>query len=927
MSNQYIFSQFLIQAHQNPDLIAIRADGKDISYSELDMLSEALALRLIKYCQIQNKVIAIYGKRSAALVISILACSRAGLTFAVIDSAYPKERTLKMVQVISPAIIIGIDTSNDEMKEVFEELDDRTPLLSIDYTYLDKIKSLSNHYESLSTLDLNIYQNAYLLFTSGTTGLPKCIQTSHSPLVHFVDWYIKTFDVKAGTKFSLLSGIGHDPMLRDIFVPLSIGGIVIIPETVDIASPIKIFQWIKSNKISYLHATPQLLRIICAGAKEQEALPHLSYVFSGGDVLRASHVNELRKLANQCNVVNFYGSTETPQAMAFYKIKDNDINDPIPIGNGIADVKLHLLDLNMSPVLVGETGQIGIETEYLSGGYFNDQTTTNSKFIDSSYTSNSGKIYLTGDYGMLRSDGYIVLKGRIDDQVKIRGFRVELGEIVSALEQEATVQNAVVLSHQAQNGENFLFAYLMKQSDANISEEVLTNQVKEAISIKIPSYMVPNHYIWLESIPLLPNGKINRAELIKIGQEFNLDKANRDFHFNENENQESILNTLIKQWKMILNVSVLDTNKSFVALGGDSLSFIQASLVIEKNLGWLPEDWEKKPLNEIAKLKPKLGNKTTRIGMPILIRALSIALIVLGHFGILEIAGSTVALFIISGWSIGKYQINTILTNNSIRPFLSTITKIFIPTALITALLQLFFMKNIYWLNLIGISNFINPNYGYYGGYWFVMVMMQNLIVLAFIFYFKKIRELFRKNFYRSSYVACLLMILAMNVAPSFWNTDYLFNRLPHMTIWAMFLGMNISSATSYKQKILSSLLVFIPLYIINNPLVSSQNHASTFPLISSLLIINFQYIAVPSILGLIINAVAESSLFIYLTHFQSRSLINHTFLKNYYLAQFIVALIIGYISLKFWNKYSKKMMGIIESKSMLHIKIKFPKL
>ena len=131
MPEQCIFNQFLMQANRNANLIAIRTAKRTLSYTELDVLSAGLSVELLQYSQQQNKVIAIYGKRSAALIVAMLACARAGFTFAILDSDYPKERILKMAQVILPAMIIGIETSDTELQEIFEELSDQTSLLSM----------------------------------------------------------------------------------------------------------------------------------------------------------------------------------------------------------------------------------------------------------------------------------------------------------------------------------------------------------------------------------------------------------------------------------------------------------------------------------------------------------------------------------------------------------------------------------------------------------------------------------------------------------------------------------------------------------------------------------------------------------------------------------------------------------------------------
>lgn len=915
MIQQYIFNQFLIQARHHPNAIAVRTVNRTFSYAELNILSAHLSAKLLQSNNQQSKIIAIYGKRSATLIVSILACARADLTFAVLDSAYPKERLIRMAQVIKPAIIVGIDTNDEELTEVFDEFSDETPLLSVNDTCLARIKSLPIDIEELPAFDVDINQTAYLLFTSGTTGVPKCIKTSHRPLAHFVDWYAKTFDVKHGAKFSMLSGLGHDPVLRDIFAPLSTGGEINIPETEIITNPIKLFQWMQSNKIAYTHTTPQLLRLLCAGVKEGETLPYLRYVFSGGDTLRMLHVNELRKLAHQCKIVNFYGTTETPQAMAFYEVKANDIDDPIPIGNGIADVKVHILSKDLKVAAMGETGQIGIETAYLSDGYLDDQLLTNGRFVVSADSKQAvNMIYLTGDNGMCRADGSIVLRGRMDDQVKIRGFRVELGEVVAALESETAIQCAAVLARQAQNGENYLVAYLVKPKELE-ANNALFEQIKTSVTTKLPAYMVPNHYVWLDALPLLPNGKLDRTKLPEVEQQNSLVPEDADVN-----STEYMLN---KQWKTILNTSTLDTRKSFVELGGDSLSYIQATLAIEKSIGWLPEDWEKIPLKTIAKLPKKMGSKSYEVGMPIIIRALSIILIVVEHAiadltntADFTITGTTAALFIVAGWSFGKYQANMILKSNSVLASYSTLVKILLPSITYLFLLQITHegIEGIDWPSLLLFSNFIS--FENYGNYWFVMVLVQCLIILSVLFSFQKIRSLFSKNQFNFAITATIIGIFAALTIPHLWNTNSLMDRVPHMKLWYMFLGMSIAYASSSKDKtILVAITIFAFLgiwffgelytWIPREAFFSPWVEGDTFlliPMIATLLLINVPRLLVQATLAKIINIIAASSLFIYLAQHQFFNLAYKLHLPKEVLLLCIFAVIGGIIFWKFWE-------------------------
>jgi acyl carrier protein len=669
---------------------------------------------------------------------------------------------------------------------------------------------------------------------------------------------------------------------------------------------------VQLNNIAYIHATPQLLRLLCAGAKEGETLPHLCYVFSGGDALRISHVSELRKLANRIKVVNFYGTTETPQAMAFYEVKPNDLADPIPIGSGIDDVNVIVLNNELKSAEVGEIGQIGIETEYLSNGYLNDESLTSGKFITLSDQEHSDKnIYLTGDNGMRLSDGSIVIKGRIDDQVKIRGFRVELGEIVSALENQAEVSSAAISVQLAQNGENFLVAYLVKANASEASDDSI-NKLKTSLITQIPAYMIPNHYVWLDALPLLPNGKLDRAKLPKIELTSVLDSNE------ENIESRSNKDFLIKQWEIILNISNIDTQKSFVNLGGDSLSFIQASIAIEKNIGWLPDNWEKMPLKDINALPKKLGEKFKQVGMPIFFRALSIVLVVAGHYDILMITGSTTALFVVAGWSFGKYQIPTILQENRVKSVYLTILKIAIPTFCATLLKLLLGIKS-YWWSLLLIANNFKSNKEQLAEYWFLLVLMQCLFAIAILFSFKRVRELVKENEYRFLIIATLITITLGLIGSQLFDSYALIQRVIYLKIWLVFLGMSIAFANTLEKKLTITAIAvasFVGVWFVGeeypwfdrqpflHPWVNHDNFM-WFPLVSIFALLFISRIKIPQKIATVVYLLAESSLMIYLTNNFIQKIIKSFYPNTDSFILLFAGLVLGVVFWKIWEKIS----------------------
>ncbi len=873
---------FVCMAECCPDAPAICDGSITLSYAEVEKLSRNLSGRIMQLTQGSQRVVGIHGRRSTSLVIAVLAAVRAGHTFAILDASYPIERVRKQAQMTGAALIIGTDVPATELQEIYSSLAD-VPTLALD---ADKLRALSDNVPQINPLPQNPI--AYLLFTSGTTGTPKCIQTGHAPLVHFLEFYTQSFQPTSRDRFSMLSGVGHDPFLRDMFAPLSVGAQICIPNEAFIRNPSRLYSWLQEQKISFVHATPQLLKLICAGQGKQPPLRHLKYLFSGGDTLLATHVEPFRVAAPSASIVNFYGATETPQAMGFHIVTPDDNEGRIPLGRGIQDVQLLVLTETLALASPGEHGQIAIRTRFLSDGYLGDTTATSHNFISSPFTDDpEDHIYLSGDQGYYRDDGSVVGIGRLDDQVKIRGYRVELNEVSQAIERTGLTSNTVVLAHTTGTGENLLVAYAVTCPQAgDIHEAEQTERLRQALQEMLPSYMVPSQFVWVANIPLSPNGKVDRAQLASQRPKF------EDTAANVVDSDDEPLKNLIREWGAILSVGTLDPARSFVQLGGDSLSYIQASITVEKALGWLPDDWEKMPLLSLAAMPRRGSVGMHQIGTPILIRALSIVLIVLDHFKVVDIKGSTTALFIIAGWSFGSYQFRAILDRQSVAPIRATIYQILLPTVLCILFLQLRYSQ-LHWESLMLVSNFVSPDFDHGFTFWFLEVLVQMFCLLALLFSFQAVRTAAaREPFWAALTLGCIAYVLG-TISEQIWDTNHLFHRVPQFYLWTLFLGMAVVYAESRQRKILLTLLMA------GTALIGS---VSLFAFLATAFVLWVRKVELPAVIVRPVNYLAISSMFIYLTHFQFRSILRHTPVGEHTGVSVIFALLGGVLVWKVWD-------------------------
>jgi acyl-CoA synthetase (AMP-forming)/AMP-acid ligase II len=379
----------------------------------------------------------------------------------------------------------------------------------------------------------------------------------------------------------MLSGLSHDPLLRDIFTPLSIGATLCIPKQSTLFDPTELLDWLYTNAISVCHLTPALGEIIASGYEIQSpGLPQLRYLFWGGDVLNLKTYKNLLEIAPSAAQVNFYGATETPQAMAYYPIDPNWGDGQFPIGKGIDNAQLLLITENNTLADVEELGEIWIRSPYLSIGYLNDEEQTLSRFVSNPFTGTEDDLcYRTGDLGKYLLDGNVSFAGRLDHQVKIRGFRVEPGEVAGMIERFPGIARAIVLAKETGRDSKVLVAYISHEANKSVATTELLDNLRQ----NLPSYMIPSFVVQMEQgFPLLPNGKI---DLQALPQPKETDAPITTGYIAPCNEQEL---ELVNIWQEILGVDKIGVNDNFLALGGDSLSALKA-LVRMKKLG-IPND-------------------------------------------------------------------------------------------------------------------------------------------------------------------------------------------------------------------------------------------------------------------------------------------------------------------------------------------------
>ncbi|HEY0375487.1 MAG TPA: amino acid adenylation domain-containing protein [Pyrinomonadaceae bacterium] len=522
-----VHSLFSEHARRSPQAVAVADEDDSWTYQELDSRSNQLAHHLLARGIRVGDIVAIYAHRSASLVWALLGVLKAGAGFAILDPSYPDMRLLEYLRVAKPKELLVLSEAGklpDELEE-FLESDGSGRLELPRRSAAARAGFLSDYSSGLPGVHVGPDDLAYVSFTSGTTGTPKAILGRHGSLTHFLPWLKETFDLNESDAFSMLSGLSHDPLHRDVFTPLQLGGRICIPGPEVIETPGRLARWMKQERVSVAHLTPAMGRLLTEATAEGAGgeVPSLRYAFFVGDVLTKRDVSLVQKLAPAATCVNYYGATETQRAVGYYVVRNErmEISDggraqrrlrkeTIPLGWGIRDVQLLVLNQARQLAGIGEAGEIYLRSPHLALGYLGDEALSRERFIPNPFTQAAGdRLYKTGDLGRYLPDGSVEPLGRADHQVKVRGYRVELSEIEIALGSHPAVSEAVVVAREDAAGDKQLVAYVVPGSH----EAVGLSALREFTRRRLPDYMVPASFVLLDGLPLTPNRKVDRAAL------------------------------------------------------------------------------------------------------------------------------------------------------------------------------------------------------------------------------------------------------------------------------------------------------------------------------------------------------------------------------------------------------------------------------
>ena len=560
--NKCIFQLFEEQVLRTPNAIAIIDDRRKVTYSELNEKANRLARYLNKSGAVEGSLVALCIERSTDLPVALLAIQKAGCTYIPLDPIYPKDRLALILEDGNPVILIT-------ERKLLENL----PETTAKNIFIEETEAYQDESPENTDFTVNPDMVAYLIYTSGSTGKPKGVQIQHRALVNFINSMARQPGITAGDVWLAVTTISFDIAGLEMYLPIICGAKIFVASQETSLNPDLLIQKIDENQVTILQATPVTFRML--NSAEWPGSNRLK-ILCGGEAMSKELAHDL--LGKCGGLWNMYGPTETTVWSTIEKVTvdENDKTGYINLGKPIANTSIYVLNTEFQPVPVGYPGELFIGGDGLAKGYFNLPELTREKFLPDPFSKRPGaRMYRTGDLVQQTEEGKLEFLNRVDSQVKIRGFRIELGEIESALTQYPTIRDNIVLVREDTPGDKRLVAYLIKREN----QETDLTELRQFLKSKIPDYMVPVAYVFIDHFPLTPNGKIDRKALPSPIDAAQQEEKTYVAPSSETEKKLAAI------WAEVLKINRIGADENFFEIGGHSMLAVTLMVKIEKVMG------------------------------------------------------------------------------------------------------------------------------------------------------------------------------------------------------------------------------------------------------------------------------------------------------------------------------------------------------
>jgi len=541
------------QVRRTPQAEAVVDGTRVLNYAELDRAADSLAAALQQLGVGAETVVGVARYRSLETVVAAWAILKAGGVYLPLDPAFPAHRLAHMLRDAGARLVIT-DQS------LASRLPNEIPQWRLEQT-APSGTPVATH--------LTPEHLAYIVYTSGSTGEPKGVAVSHGSAVNLA--FARTYGhdpIGPGDRVLAAISVGFDVSIGQLLLPLLSGACVVIAPELRTLSAEAFWALLVNHRVSHINSVPSFFDSVLDAAAQRPRL-RLKRLMLGGEALSGALCRRLRAALPDTELINMYGPTEACIDATAYPVPD-PIDESLavtPIGRPLANYRAYVLDTRLRPQPIGVAGELFLGGAGLARGYVGQPDLTAERFVADPYGPPGARLYRTGDRALWRADGILLFLGRGDEQLKIRGFRVEPGEIEAALRTHPQIAQAAVVLRNDPPSPAMLVAYIVQHSP-----RLAISQLREHLAERLPEHMIPTAFVSLDTLPLNPNGKLDRKALPPPDQS-SLAMQQYEAPVGEVESAIAMI------WQELLGLPQVGRHDNFFDLGGDSrlvLSFLTA---------------------------------------------------------------------------------------------------------------------------------------------------------------------------------------------------------------------------------------------------------------------------------------------------------------------------------------------------------------
>ncbi|WP_160309894.1 non-ribosomal peptide synthetase [Chromobacterium subtsugae] len=547
-------------AQDTPEQIALICNERSYSYEQLNRAANRLANHLLEqFPQLgADSLVGVRIPRGDKLVIAILALWKAGAAYIPLDPILPAQRVRDMLETAGAAFVIA---------DRVEAAADNAAALGMRTVSYDAVEQLPGLDERNPDVHISGNDLSYVLYTSGSTGKPKGAMVEHIGMLNNIVNKAVDCKVTESSRVAQNASMSFDVSVWQMFIALARGGATVVYDDRAVNDVAGLLARLAADRVTVLEVVPTYLSVLVEHIEDKHPGGlelSVQYLLVTGETIEASLLKRWFKLFPHTQAVNAYGPTEASDDITHHLMSAGDaLENPVPIGRALANFDVYIVDDELRPLPYGEMGEIVVTGVGVGRGYVGMAGATAQAFLDSPFPDKyRGRLYKTGDLGVMRPDGVLLYHGRKDKQVKIRGMRIELEDVELALQALPAVRQAAVLEIRPAGREAFLCAFAVARADGE--REAIVAELKE----KLPPYMVPSVFRFESELPQLPSGKIDRRALLARYEE-TAPRAACVEPTNEVERR------LADIWREVIGSQAIGIGDDFFDVGGDSFKAIR----------------------------------------------------------------------------------------------------------------------------------------------------------------------------------------------------------------------------------------------------------------------------------------------------------------------------------------------------------------